>query len=142
MLGPLHFEHAGSADVLSVKITTVEDLPLILEESGKMVKPSSVDKIHIILKSSAISSLYDEIILKTFFEALKPGAEASIHVLGSVDMPVQPADVDEVRASLIMSGLFLEEEGKPEDDEGGWALTARKPDHATIDEEVEEDEES
>ena len=141
MLGPLHFEHAGSADVLSVKITSPEERAEHLKESSKSLKESTVDNLHVVLKSSSISSLYDQSIISNYFEFLKPDAAVSVHVLGSVDMPVQPADCDEIRVSFIMSGYRLEQEGQPEDEEGGWALTARKPNLTAVDEEEEEEEE-
>jgi hypothetical protein len=127
MLGSLHFEHEGSKDVLSVKILSPEERAENLQEAAQRVSPSSVDNLHIIFKSASISSLYDDIILSTFFDALKPGAEATVHILGHADMPVQFDDCGEVRTSFAMAGLRLEQEGLTEGDEGGWTLTARKP---------------
>lgn len=141
MLGPLHFEHSGSADVLSVKVSTPDEMEGTMEKARLMVKASTVENLHLVLKSSSISSLFDERVFTTFMEALKPGAEASVHVLGSTDAPVQPADVDEIRYSLLMAGLRLEEEGQTEGDDGGWALKTRKPVIDAVDEGEEEEEE-
>lgn len=127
MLGPLHFEHEGSKDVLSVKISNPEERAEHLQEAAKSVTPSSVDNLHVILKSSSVSSLYDDTILSTFFDTLKPGAEATVHILGHADMPVQFDDCGEIRTSFAMAGLRLEQEGLTEGDEGGWTLMGRKP---------------
>lgn len=127
ILGPMEFDAAGTTDVMSVKIRTREERGPTLEAAGQIVKPSSLEAMHVILKSSTVSSLYDESIITTFVEALGPGAECTVHVLGSVDSPVQPADVNDIRASFLMANLMLEQEGLTEGDEGGWTLTARKP---------------
>lgn len=126
LLGEMDFEPSGSAELLSVQIRTLEERVPTLEAAGSMVKPSSLEALHIILKSSTVSSLYDESLITTFVPALAPGAGCTVHVLGSEDMPVQPADVNEIRVSLLMSGLALEQEGLTEGEEGGWTLTARK----------------
>eukprot|EP00562_Extubocellulus_spinifer_P004908 CAMPEP_0178513090 /NCGR_PEP_ID=MMETSP0696-20121128/23281_1 /TAXON_ID=265572 /ORGANISM="Extubocellulus spinifer, Strain CCMP396" /LENGTH=173 /DNA_ID=CAMNT_0020143049 /DNA_START=93 /DNA_END=614 /DNA_ORIENTATION=- len=127
ILGPMEFEAAGTADVMSVKIQTQEERGPTLEAAREMVKPSSLEAMHVILKSSTLSSLYDASIIATFAEALAPGAECTVHVLGTKEMPVQPADVNDVRVSLLMADLMLEQEGLAEGDEGGWTLTARRP---------------
>mmetsp|Transcript_5179 Transcript_5179/g.11434 ORF Transcript_5179/g.11434 Transcript_5179/m.11434 type:complete len:168 (-) Transcript_5179:54-557(-) len=139
MLGPLHFEFAGKEDVLSVKVTTPEEMPTSLEKVSSMVDAGTVENLHVVLKSSSISSLFDERVLTTFADTLKPGAEASVHVLGSPDSPVQPADCDEIRVSMVMAGLRLEQEGTTEEDDGSWALKARKPAIETVDEESSKD---
>jgi hypothetical protein len=130
MLGSLHFEHEGSNDVLSVTISRPEELAANLEHSAKNVEPSSVDNLHaVILKSSSLSTLYDNSILSTFYNPLKPGAKATAaHVLGSAEMPVKfGGDCSKIRMSILLSGLRLEQEGLTEGDEGGWTtLTARK----------------
>lgn len=136
ILGPMEFEPSGAADVMSVKIRTQEELGPTLEAAGEMVKPSSLEALHVILKSSTISSLYDPSIITKFVEALGPGAECTVHVLGSREMPVQPADVNDIRVSLLlMANLMLEQEGLTEGDEGGWTLTARKQKPGSDDEE-------
>uniref|UniRef100_A0A7S0FS41 Uncharacterized protein n=1 Tax=Minutocellus polymorphus TaxID=265543 RepID=A0A7S0FS41_9STRA len=127
LLGPMEFETAGKADIMSIKIRTPDERGPTLEAAAKMVKEETLQAMHVILKSSSVSSLYDETIVSTFFEALTPGAETTVHVLGTPDMPVQPADVNSIRVSLLMGGLRLESEGLTEGEEGGWTLTARKP---------------
>jgi hypothetical protein len=127
LLGQMSFDTSGSADIMSVKIQTLEERGPTLEAAGERVKPSSLEAIHVILKSSTVSSLYDISLITTFVPALAPGAECTVHVLGSEDMPVQPADVNEIRVSLLMANLALEQEGLTEGEEGGWTLTARKP---------------
>mmetsp|Transcript_16841 Transcript_16841/g.25469 ORF Transcript_16841/g.25469 Transcript_16841/m.25469 type:complete len:176 (+) Transcript_16841:91-618(+) len=134
MLGPMHFEHAGSADVLSVKIPTLEDREKSLKKSAEMIKPNSLETLHIILKSSSVSSLFDETILTTYFDALRPGSETSVHVLGTEEMPVQPGDVDGIRMALVTNGQRLHSE---ESQEGSWILTAKMPSLDDIDEDDE-----
>ena len=56
-------------------------------------------------------------------------------------MPVQPADVNNIRVSLLMGGLRLESEGLTEGEEGGWTLTARKPKPGGDSDDEEEEEE-
>ena len=127
ILGPMEFETSGKADIMSIKIRTPEERAPTLEAAAAMIKEESLVAVHVILKGSSVSSLYDDTIVATFFEALAPGAESTVHVLGTADMPVQPADVNSIRVSLLMSGLQLESEGLTEGEEGGWTLTARKP---------------
>ena len=143
ILGPMEFETSGKADIMSIKIRTPEERAPTLEAAAAMTKEESLVAMHVILKGSSVSSLYDDTIVATFFEALAPGAESTVHVLGTADMPVQPADVNSIRVSLLMSGLQLESEGLTEGEEGGWTLTARKPKPGgdSDDEEEEEEEE-
>jgi len=123
MLGPLHFDHSKNADVLSVKITTPEELKESIEKAANMLEPDSLDTFHVILKSSTVSSLFDEIVLTSFVDALRADSEITIHVLGSEDMPVQPGDVEEIRMALLMANLrLLSEEG----DEGGSLILSAK----------------
>mmetsp|Transcript_24397 Transcript_24397/g.50720 ORF Transcript_24397/g.50720 Transcript_24397/m.50720 type:complete len:152 (-) Transcript_24397:1033-1488(-) len=129
MLGPLHFDHSGDADVLSVKISTPEEIPHTLAQAKTMLKPASVENFHLVLKSSSISSLFEDRIVTSFSEALQPHAEVSVHILGPEYAPVQQADADEIRYSLVMMGLRMEEEGRPEGDDSGWALKARVLEH-------------
>jgi hypothetical protein len=130
MLGSMHFEHAGSADVISLKISSPEELSETLQNGSKMVKPETLEAVHVVLKSSSISSLFDDTVLSTFYEGLiAETGEVMIHVLpeSSVtaeDMPVQAGDVDTIRMSLVMSGLRLEME---QSQDGSWILVARKP---------------
>ena len=142
ILGPMEFETAGKADIMSLKIRTPDERGPTLEAAAAMVKEETLEAMHVILKSSSVSSLYDDSIITTFFEALAPGAEATVHVLGTAEMPVQPADVNNIRVSLLMGVLRLESEGLTEGEEGGWTLTARKPKPGgDSDDEEEEDEE-
>mmetsp|Transcript_3740 Transcript_3740/g.10041 ORF Transcript_3740/g.10041 Transcript_3740/m.10041 type:complete len:148 (-) Transcript_3740:939-1382(-) len=127
LLGNMHFEHAGTAEVLSVKISTKEELSGSLETAAERVKPSTLDALHVILKSSSVSSLYDDTAVSTFVDGLKPGGEVTVHVMGSQDMPVQAGDVDGIRMSLVMANLRLVQEGITDGEEGGWVLMAQKP---------------
>mmetsp|Transcript_11698 Transcript_11698/g.17162 ORF Transcript_11698/g.17162 Transcript_11698/m.17162 type:complete len:179 (-) Transcript_11698:92-628(-) len=136
MLGPMHFEHAGSADVLSVKIATPEERTESLKKSADMIQPNSLETLHIILKSSSVSSLFDETCLTTFSDGLRPGSETMVHVLGTEDMPVQPGDVDGIRMSLVDCGLRLSSE---EAQEGSWILTARMPSLDDFEKEEDDD---
>lgn len=127
MLGPLHFQHSGNADVLSVKIADPDELSSSLSEAGKLIKDESLDSVHVIMKSSSVSLLYDDSIIATFFNGMRPGAETTIHVLGSQDIPVNDGDVDDIRTSIRSSGLRLTEEALADGDEGGWVLKGVKP---------------
>mmetsp|Transcript_17555 Transcript_17555/g.25625 ORF Transcript_17555/g.25625 Transcript_17555/m.25625 type:complete len:154 (+) Transcript_17555:142-603(+) len=140
MLGPLHFEHSGSADVLSIKITTPEERTSSLQEASGNIKDETVSAFHVILKASSVSSLYDDSILTTFVNGLRPGAEVQVHALGSADMPVQPGDVDTIRVSIVTAGLRLIKEGITEGEEGGWVLVAQKPGLSGDDDDDDEDE--
>mmetsp|Transcript_23985 Transcript_23985/g.55054 ORF Transcript_23985/g.55054 Transcript_23985/m.55054 type:complete len:173 (+) Transcript_23985:120-638(+) len=137
MLGPLHFEHAGDADVLSVKIAAPDELERNLDQAHKLLGAECVENFHVVLKSSSISSLFDERVVSQFMDTLKPHAEVSVHVLGPEFAPVERADVDEIRYALVMAGLKMEQEGRPEGDESGWALQARNGDSLEQEEQVD-----
>lgn len=127
MLGPLHFQHGGNADVLSIKIAEPDELASSLAQAAALIKDESLDSLHIILKSSSVSLLYDDSVISTFVSGMKSGAETTVHVLGSADIPVQDGDVDDIRTSIIIAGLQLKEESVADGDEGGWILTGFKP---------------
>ncbi|KAL3900683.1 MAG: hypothetical protein SGARI_006191, partial [Bacillariaceae sp.] len=116
MLGSMHFEHAGNADVLSLKIDSPEDREATLTDASSRIAPNTLEALHLVLKASAISSLFDESLLSTFYEGLIPGTgEAMVHVLPASsalaeDMPVQAEDVDAIRMGFVMAGLRLEME--------------------------------
>jgi hypothetical protein len=130
LLGSMHFEHAGSVDVLSIKIATPEDRMEILEDASKRVAPNTIEALHVVLKSSSISSLFDESLFSTFYDGLIPGTgEVMVHVLPessamAEDMAVQADDVDAVRMGLVMTGYRLESE---QQQDGSWVLSAKKP---------------
>jgi hypothetical protein len=130
LLGSMHFEHAGNADVLSLKIASPDERSETLSAASTKVTPNTLEAVHVVLKSSAISSLFDESVLSTFYDGLIPGTgEVMVHVLpeSSVlaeDMPVQANDVEAIRTGLIMAGLRLEME---QAQDGSWILSATKP---------------
>ena len=125
MLGPLHFDHSGTADVLSVKITNPEERADSLEKAATMIQPETIENLHVILLSASISSLYDDSILTTFYDSLKPGGEVTVHVLPpSPDIEVQPGDVDSIRVSKVMAGYRLVSE---QAQDGGWIMLSNKP---------------
>jgi hypothetical protein len=142
LLGSMHFEHAGSADVMSLKIGTPEDRIETLEDASKRVAPNTIEALHVVLKSSSISSLFDESIFSTFYNGLIPGTgEVMVHVLPessalAEDMPVQADDVDAVRMGLVFSGYRLETE---QQQDGSWILSAKKPGVPLVDDNDEED---
>jgi len=143
LLGSMHFEPSGGADMLSLKIADPSEMDDILKDACDQIKPNSLKQVHILLKSSSISSLFDDSILTAFYDGLLPGmdGELSIHVLpeSSVlaeDMSVQPGDVDGIRMGLVASSYFLECE---QCQDGGWVLTARKPELDVVDEVDEEE---
>ncbi len=146
MLGSMNFEPVTSVDILSLKIENPDERTEVLEKASKQVKPNSLESLHVLLKSSSVSTLFDESILTSFFEGLIPGKEVTIHVLPesavlAEDMPVQPADVDSVRMGIVMAGLLLQVE---QAHEGSWILSATKPggeDESDDDEEEEEEKE-
>ena len=126
VLGEMQFDPSGESDILSIKVQLRDELSAALEEAGRLVGPSSLGEIHILIKSSSVGTMFDSEIITTFFDKLRPGGEFTVHVLGSADMPVQPADVNDIRVSLLMANLFLEREGTTDGDEGGWTLKAVK----------------
>jgi hypothetical protein len=141
MLGSMNFEPTPSSDILSLKIQSPDETAGALEEAMKNLKPNSLESLHILLKSSSVSSLFDESILPAFFEAMIPGKEVMVHVLPesavlAEDMAVQPGDVDSVRTCIVMAGLLLQVE---EAHAGSWILTAIKP---GLDDSEDEDDES
>ena len=143
LLGSMHFEPSGGADMLSLKIGDPSEMDDILKDACDQIKPNSLKQVHILLKSSSISSLFDDKLLTSFYDGLIPGmdGELSIHVLpeSSVmaeDMAVQPGDVDGIRMGLVTSSYFLECE---QCQDGGWVLTARKPELDVADEEEEDE---
>jgi hypothetical protein len=143
MLGSMHFEHAGTADVLSLKISSPEESLGTLEDASKRVAPNTVEALHLVMKSSSISSLFEETLLSTFFDSLKPGTgEVIVHVLpeSSVladEMPVQANDVDAIRMGLVVTGFRLEME---QEQDGSWILLAKKPGAPSFDENDDEEE--
>jgi hypothetical protein len=126
LLGSLMFEPSGESDVLSIKIQTPEEMQGALKKAKSDVKPYSIETLHVILMASAASSVWDDAILSTLLETLKPEGESqvNIHVMASPHIPVESGDVDPLRSALILSGLMLEQEAMMGDD-GGWVLTAR-----------------
>lgn len=145
MLGSMNFEPVDSVDILSLKIENPDERAEVLEKSSKQIKPNTLESLHILLKSSAVSSLFDESILASFFEGIIPGKEVNIHVLPESaaladEMPVQAADVDSIRMGLVMSGFLLQVE---QAHEGSWILQATKPggDEEDSEEEDEDEEE-
>ncbi|KAG7372344.1 hypothetical protein IV203_018487 [Nitzschia inconspicua] len=142
MIGSMHFEHAGNADVLSLKISSPEDRMGTLEDARKQVAPNTVEALHVVSKSSSISSLFDDSILSTFYDVLIPGkGEVMVHILPESsaladEMPVQADDVDAIRMGLVMAGYQLEME---QQQDGSWILLARKPGLSSVDEVEEED---
>jgi len=143
MLGSMNFEPVTSVDILSLKIQNLEERSEVLEKASKDVKSNSLESLHILLKSSSVSTLFDESIFTTFFDAIIPGKEVVVHVLPesaalAEDMAVQAGDVDSIRMGIVMSGLLLQVE---QEHEGCWILTATKPGGAdeTSDEEDAEE---
>jgi hypothetical protein len=145
MLGSMNFEPVESIDILSLKIQDPDERSEIIEKASKKIRPNSLEALHILLKSSSVSTLFDESILVAFFEGIIPGKQVIIHVLPESammadDMAVQPADVESVRMGLIVAGFLLKVE---EAHEGSWVLTAIKPGPVedSSDEEDEDEEE-
>eukprot|EP00536_Pseudo-nitzschia_multiseries_P002617 jgi/Psemu1/63745/estExt_Genemark1.C_350070 len=129
MLGSMDFNPAPASDILSIKIESPEETAETLKQASQTIAPESIESMHILLKSSSVSSLFDESILTVFYEGIMPGNEVTVHVLPesavlAEDMPVQPGDVDSIRMALVTSGLMLQVE---QENEGGWLLTAIKP---------------
>ena len=129
MLGSMNFEPVETVDILSLKIQNPDERSEVLEKASKNIGPNSLDALHVLLKSSSVSSLFDQSILTSFYDGIIPGKEVSIHVLPESaaladDMPVQAGDVDSIRMALVMAGLMLQVE---QEHEGSWILTATKP---------------
>ena len=129
MLGSMNFEPVETVDILSLKIQNPDERSEVLEKASKNIGPNSLDALHVLLKSSSVSSLFDQSILTSFYDGIIPGKEVSIHVLPESaaladDMPVQAGDVDSIRMALVMAGFMLQVE---QEHEGSWILTATKP---------------
>ena len=125
MLGSMNFEPVHTADILSIKIQTLEERSETLEKAAKHVRPNSFESMHVLLKSSSVSLLFDESIFAIFYEGIVPGKEVTVHVLPesavlAEDMAVQPGDVESIRMGLVTAGLVLKVE---EAHEGSWVLT-------------------
>jgi hypothetical protein len=141
MLGSMHFEHSGNADVLSLKIANPEERLESLQNARNMIQPNSLQSLHVVLKSSAVSSLFDETVLSMFYDGMESGVgEVMVHVLPESstvadDMPVQAGDVDAIRMGLIVAGYRLESEMSQD---GSWILVARKPGGSGDDDDEEE----
>ena len=143
MLGSMNFEPVDSVDILSLKIDNPDERAEVLEKATKNIKPNSLNSVHILLKSSSVSSLFDDSLLTSFFEGIIPGKEITVHVLPESaaladEMAVQSGDVDSIRMGLVMAGLLLQVE---EAHEGSWILTATKPSSHEENSDAEEDEE-
>lgn len=143
MLGSMNFEPEESVDILSLKIENPDERAQVLEKASKQIKPNTVEAMHVLLKSSSVTTLFDDSILTSFFEGIVPGKEVNIHVLPESaaladEMPVQAADVDSIRMGLVMSGFLLQVE---QAHEGSWILQAIKPGGPEEDEEEEEEDE-
>ena len=122
MLGSMNFEPEQSSDILSLKIVDPDETSEMLEKASKNIKPNTLEALHILLKSSSASSLFDESMLTSFYEGMMPGKEVSIHVLPESaaladDMPVQAGDVDSIRVGRVMAGYMLQME---QAHEGSW----------------------
>lgn len=129
MLGSMNFEPVDSVDILSLKIANPDEMDEVLEKSCRNIRPNSLESVHVLLKSSSVSSLFDESILSYFFDGIIPGKEVTVHVLPesamlAEDMPVHSGDVESIRMGLVMAGLLLKVE---QEHEGSWVLTAIKP---------------
>ncbi|VEU39759.1 unnamed protein product [Pseudo-nitzschia multistriata] len=141
MLGSMNFEPVATSDILSLKIQSPEEMSGVLEEASSSIRPNSLESVHLLLKSSSVSSLFDESILTSFYEGLIPGKEVNVHVLPesavlAEDMPVQANDVDSIRTAMVMAGLMLHSE---QAHEGSWILVAIKPGGETDDDDEDDD---
>ena len=101
MLGSMNFEPANSVDILSLKIEDPDERAEILEKASKKIEPNTLESVHVLLKASSVSTLFDDSILSAFFEGLSPGKEVTVHALPESaaladEMAVQPADVDNI----------------------------------------------
>mmetsp|Transcript_4098 Transcript_4098/g.9771 ORF Transcript_4098/g.9771 Transcript_4098/m.9771 type:complete len:188 (+) Transcript_4098:95-658(+) len=145
MLGSMNFEPANSVDILSLKIEDPDERAEILEKASKKIEPNTLESVHVLLKASSVSTLFDDSILSAFFEGLSPGKEVTVHALPESaaladEMAVQPADVDNIRMGILMAGFLLRVE---QAHEGSWILSAIKPggEEESSDEEEEDEEE-
>mmetsp|Transcript_13870 Transcript_13870/g.28627 ORF Transcript_13870/g.28627 Transcript_13870/m.28627 type:complete len:188 (-) Transcript_13870:146-709(-) len=145
MLGSMNFEPANSVDILSLKIDDPDERAEVLERASKKIEPNTLESVHVLLKASSVSTLFDESILSAFFECLSPGKEVTVHALPESaaladDMAVQPADVDSIRTAILMAGFLLQVE---QAHEGSWILSAIKPggEEESSDEEEEDEDE-
>ena len=49
VLGEMQFDPSGESDILSIKVQLRDELSAALEEAGRLVGPSSLEEIHILI---------------------------------------------------------------------------------------------
>jgi hypothetical protein len=82
MLGSMHFEHAGNADVLLLKIDKPRDCEGTLNDDSNRIAPNSLEALHLVLKAISISSLFDESLLSTFYtDLIAETGEVMVHAV-------------------------------------------------------------
>jgi len=134
LLGSMNFEpDNNSTDVLSFQIDTIEERDDLIQDAVAKLAPNTIQQIHLLLKSSSISSLFDVSIFTAFVPTLITSGHGAvtIHVLPesailAEDMPVQPGDVEAIRMALVVTGLALQAE-EQNIQGGSWTLSAVRP---------------
>mmetsp|Transcript_24017 Transcript_24017/g.48605 ORF Transcript_24017/g.48605 Transcript_24017/m.48605 type:complete len:147 (-) Transcript_24017:214-654(-) len=127
VLGDAMFFQAESDDVLSITIMQAEKEYLCGCLEARKAAQASLDNIHIVVKCTNFSTLYDPEAIKSFEPYLRPGAAMTVHILANTDVGSKPGedDIDAARMSLVLGGLRMEVEQAAQDD--SWVLTAKKP---------------
>ena len=145
-LGSMNFEpNNNSTDVLSFQIDTIEERDDLIQEAVAKLAPNTIQQIHLLLKSSSISSLFDVSIFTAFVPTLVTSGHGAvtIHVLPesailAEDMPVQPGDVEAIRMALVVTGLALQAE-EQNIQGGSWTLSAVRPKVSAINDDDDDD---
>ena len=149
LLGSMNFEpDNNSTDVLSFQIDTIEERDDLIQDAVAKLAPNTIQQIHLLLKSSSISSLFDVSIFTAFVPTLITSGHGAvtIHVLPesailAEDMPVQPGDVEAIRMALVVTGFALQAE-EQNIQGGSWTLSAVRPRVSAINDDDDDDDDN
>uniref|UniRef100_A0A7S1BZ52 Uncharacterized protein n=1 Tax=Corethron hystrix TaxID=216773 RepID=A0A7S1BZ52_9STRA len=116
-----------SDDVLSLTLFSRDDFSKCFSGDGNKatIEESSIETLHIIVKSTDFSNMYDPDALISLSKFVKSGCgTVSVHLLAGEWGQPGMEDVDVVKTSLIMAGLRLD--SLEERDDGSKILTGEK----------------
>jgi hypothetical protein len=125
------------AHVISITLLQREQFADALDQ---MAGPDSLDTIHVAVKTSDISELYDGEALHNFMPCLRAGAVFTVHVIAGENQVSGDDDSATIRLSLVMAGLRFKSDCLQGD--GSRTITAVKPGGDESDEEDSSDDES
>jgi len=136
ILGEAMFLQPDGEGVLSVTVTAKEELSTCLQlAEGNGVEHSSLDDVHVVVKSNDVPRLYDPDAPQSFYSLLRPGGAVNFHVLsgeeigGTSHASPAPEEVGEtIKMSLVLAELRVESEAQGPN--GTKILVGRKADTA------------